>query len=60
MQVVYTVQVHIFSVPGKQCLPHAKVEVSSVHPGNAQSLLCQTVEDGGQLVDIPFIQIRVH
>ena len=60
MQVVDTVEVHVLSVPCKKCLPHAKVEVSCVDTWDMDPLLCQTVQYGRQVVDVPLLEVRGH
>ena len=59
MQVVDAVQVHIFSMPGKTCLPHSKVEICGVDSRNADSIfLLHCVENRAQPVDVPHSHIR--
>ena len=54
MEVVDTVEVHIFSVPSEASPPHAKVEVGGVDPWDAGPVvLGHHVQDGVQVVDVP-------
>lgn len=55
MQVVDTVQVHIFSVPGKGGFPHAKVQVRSVDTRNRNSTASQLIQDRWQTIDVPWL-----
>lgn len=56
VQVIDAVQVHVFRVPGKGCLPHAEVQVRRIHTldGNP-TLLFHQVQDGSQSANVPLI-----
>lgn len=56
VQVIDAVQVHVFGVPGKGCLPHAEVQVWGVHTLDGDpTLLFHQVQDGSQPANIPLI-----
>ena len=56
VQVIDAVQVHVFGVPGKGCLPHAEVQVRGVHTLDGDpTLLFHQVQDGSQPANIPLI-----
>ena len=60
VQVIDTVEVHVFCVPPKRCLPHAKVQVGSVDTLDLHAIvLVDTVEDGAEVVDIPVRLVSV-
>ena len=54
VQEVDTVQVHVFGMPGKRRLPHAKVQVCRVNACNLHTvILVHHVQDGAQALNIP-------
>lgn len=56
MQVVDAVEVHVFGVPGKGGLPHAKVQIRGVYTLDGDpTLLLHQVQDCFQSADIPLI-----
>lgn len=58
VQVVDAVQIHVFRVPGKGRLPHAKVQVGGVHALDGDpTLLLHQVQDGLQPADVPLINV---
>lgn len=58
VQVVDAVQVHVFRMPGKGRLPHAKIQVWGVHSLNGDpTLLLHQVQDGLQPANIPLIDV---
>lgn len=60
MKIIYTVKIHIFSVPSKGRLPHAKVKIGCVYPRNTDAIFfCDSIQYGTQVVDIPFFDILV-
>ena len=60
MQVVDTVEVHVFRVPPERRLPHAKVQVGGVDALDLHAVvLVDTVEDGAEVVDVPVRLVSV-
>ena len=64
MQVVDAVEIHVFSMPGKGGLPHAKVQVGSVDSLNLQTPFISQggkdrVENGTKMPDVPDVLIPV-
>ena len=58
MEVVDTVEIHVFSVPGEGGLPHAKVQVGRVHPLDGDAIhMLHRVQDGVQFADVPISHI---
>lgn len=58
MQVVDAVEVHVFSVPGKRGLPHAKVKVGSVDAlDDNAALLLHHVQQGVQMANVPLLNV---
>ena len=54
VQVVDAVEVHVFSVPGKCCFPHAKVQVRCVHSLNSDPTLpLHCIQDSLKAANIP-------
>ena len=60
MEVVDGVEIHVFSVPGKGGLPHAKVEVGSVDSRYGHPILIHhAIQNGRQAIDIPLLDSGV-
>ena len=60
MKIVDTVEIHVFSVPGKTGLPHPKVEVSRVDSRNTHTvLITDGVQYGVEGVHVPHCHILV-
>lgn len=58
MQVVDAVEIHVLCMPSKSCLPHAKVEVGSVHPlDDDATLVFHHVQEGVQVANVPLIHV---
>lgn len=55
MQVVDRVEVHVFSVPSKGSLPHAKVEIGSVDSRYPHPVVRDGVQYGVEVVDVPLL-----
>lgn len=56
VQKVDRVQVHVFGVPCKGGLPHAKVEVGRVYAVNLDAVVVvDVVENCAEMVDVPFL-----
>lgn len=61
MQVVDAVEIHVLCVPGKSCLPHAKVEVGSVDPlDDDATLVLHHVQEGVQVPNVPLVHVLEH
>ena len=60
VQVVDAVEIHVFRVPPKCCLPHAEVQVGCVHALDLHPIvLVDSIEDGAEVVDIPVRLVSV-
>ena len=59
MKVVYAVEVHVFSVPGKGRLPHTKIKVGSIHSRDLDTVLHHRVKDCVEVIDIPLLDAAV-
>ena len=58
MEVVDTVEIHVLCVPGEGGLPHAKVQVGSVHPlDHDATLLLHHVQQRVQVADVPLTDL---
>ena len=54
MEIVDTVQIHVFCVPGKSAFPHSKVQVCSIHSLNADPVIfIDIIQDRSKFVDVP-------
>lgn len=61
MQVVDAVEIHVLSVPSKGGLPHAKVQVGSVHTVYDDStLLLHHIEQCIQMANVPFLNVLIR
>lgn len=59
VQIIDRVQVHVLCVPGKRCLPHAKVQVCGINAINLYIIiLVDKVQYATQTIDVPALQTR--
>lgn len=58
MKVVDAVEIHVFSVPSEGTLPHAKIQVRSVHSLYLDPTLpLHSVQDSVQMTNVPLCHI---
>lgn len=60
MQIIYTVEIHVFRMPCKRSLPHTKIKVRGVDTENFHVLFAfDHVQDGVQVIYVPAFYIRI-
>lgn len=58
MQVINTVEIHVFSMPSKRSFPHAKIEVRSIHSFDGYAtFILHDVQDRVQSANVPRIYV---